>query len=215
MSSAKLVPETRGLTGDDAWSVLKRIGWGRLAKDAFKRMRVADGFSHARSLAFLISLVAIEGLIGIVGLASVLHKGGVSRMIDATVRRTVPGPAGHVLTTAVTQAHRVAAGHHYGALLFGVIGDGTTRTRTQSHLRGGAGPPHPEEVRTGAVFRTERRHDRCGSIRVLGLRPGPVFLHPQSRAHVRMVVCALASRRGLGGHFGYLALSLVAATPPA
>jgi YihY family inner membrane protein len=137
MSSAKLVPETRGLTGDDAWAVLKRIGWVRLAKDAFKRMRVADGFSHARSLAFLISLVAIEGLIGIVGLASVLHKGGVSRMIDATVRRTVPGPAGHVLTTAVTQAHRVAAGHHYGALLFGVIGALVVATTAMGQLERG------------------------------------------------------------------------------
>jgi YihY family inner membrane protein len=137
MSSAKLVPETRGLTGDDAWAVLKRIGWGRIAKDAFKRMRVADGFSHARSLAFLISLVAIEGLIGLVGLASVLHKGGVSEMIDATVRRTIPGPAGHVLTTAVTQAHRVAAGHHYSALLFGVIGALVVATTAMGQLERG------------------------------------------------------------------------------
>jgi YihY family inner membrane protein len=137
VSSAKLVPETRGLTGDDAWAVLKRTGWGRLAKDAFKRMRVADGFSHARSLAFLISLVAIEGLIGIVGLASVLHKGGVSATIDATVHRTVPGPAGDVLTTAVTQAHRVAAGHHYGALLFGVIGALVVATTAMGQLERG------------------------------------------------------------------------------
>jgi YihY family inner membrane protein len=137
MSSAKLVPETRGLTGDDAWAVLKRTGWGRIAKDAFKRMRVADGFSHARSLAFLISLLAIEGLIGTVGLASVLHKGEISNMINATVRRTVPGPAGHVLTTAVTQAHRVAAGHHYGALLFGVIGALVVATTAMGQLERG------------------------------------------------------------------------------
>lgn len=137
MSSAKLVPETRGLTGDDAWAVLKRTGWGRIAKDAFKRMRVADGFSHARSLAYLISLLAIEGLIGAVGLASVLHKGEISNMIDATVRRTVPGPAGHVLTTAVTQAHRVAAGHHYGALLFGVIGALVVATTAMGQLERG------------------------------------------------------------------------------
>jgi YihY family inner membrane protein len=122
MSSANLVPETRDLTGDDAWAVLKRTGWSRIAMDATKRMRVADGFSHARSLAYLTSLVAIEGLIGTVGLASVLHKGGMSKMIDAIVRRTIPGPAGIELTTAVTQAHRVAAGHHYTALIFGAIG---------------------------------------------------------------------------------------------
>jgi YihY family inner membrane protein len=100
-------------------------------------MRVADGFSHARSLAFLISLVAIEGLIGIVGLASVLHKGGVSATIDATVHRTVPGPAGDVLTTAVTQAHRVATGHHYGALLFGVIGALVVATTAMGQLERG------------------------------------------------------------------------------
>jgi YihY family inner membrane protein len=137
MSSATLVPETRGLTGDDAWAVLKRTGWGRIAKDAFKRLRVADGFSHVRSLAFLISLVAIEGLIAIVGLASVLHKGEVSNMIDAAVRRTIPGPAGHVLTTAVTQAHRVAAGHHYTALLFGVIGALVVATTAMGQLERG------------------------------------------------------------------------------
>jgi YihY family inner membrane protein len=137
MSSASVVPETRGLTGDDAWKVLKRIGWGRLAKDAFKRLRVADGFSHARSLAFMISLVAIEGLIGLVGLASVLHKGGVTAMIDATLHRTVPGPAGRVLTTAVTQAHLVAATHHYNALLFGLIGGVVVATTAMGQLERG------------------------------------------------------------------------------
>jgi YihY family inner membrane protein len=137
VSSATLVPETRDLSGDDAWEVLKRIGWGRLAKDAFKRLRVADGFSHARSLAFMIALVAVEGLIGIVGLASVLHKGQVSTMIDAAIRRTIPGPAGHVLTTAVTQAHRVAAGHHYGALLFGVLSALVVGTAAMGQLERG------------------------------------------------------------------------------
>jgi YihY family inner membrane protein len=137
MSSATLVPETRNLTGDDAWAVLKRTGWGHIAKDAFKRLRVADGFSHVRSLAYLITLLAIEGLIGAVGLANVLHKGEISNMIDATVRRTVPGPAGHVLTTAVTQAHHVAAGHHYSALLFGVIGALVVATTAMGQLERG------------------------------------------------------------------------------
>lgn len=134
MSSASLVPETRGLTGDDAWEVLKRTGWGRLVKDAFKRMRVADGFSHARSLAFLMTLVAIEGLIGLVGFATVIHKGRISAIIVATVRGTVPGPVGHVLTTAVVQAHLVAGQHHYGALLFGVLGSLVVATTAMGQL---------------------------------------------------------------------------------
>jgi len=58
-------------------------------------------------------------------------------MIDAAVRRTIPGPAGHVLTTAVTQAHRVAAGHHYTALLFGVIGALVVATTAMGQLERG------------------------------------------------------------------------------
>jgi YihY family inner membrane protein len=137
MSSAALVPETRELTGDDAWKVLKRVGWGRLAKDSFQRLRVADGFSHARSLAFMMSLVTIEGLIGLVGLASVLHKGSVATIIDAALRRAVPGPAGRVLTTAVSQAHHVAAEHQYGGLLFGVIGGLVVATTAMGQLERG------------------------------------------------------------------------------
>jgi YihY family inner membrane protein len=137
VSSATLVPETRGLSGDDAWKVLKRTGWGRLAKDAFQRLRVADGFSHARSLAFMMSLVAIEGLIGLVGLASVLHKGGISATIDATLRRAVPGPAGRTLTTAVSQAHHVAGEHHSTALLFGIIGGVVVSTTAMGQLERG------------------------------------------------------------------------------
>ncbi|HEV3268331.1 MAG TPA: YihY/virulence factor BrkB family protein [Acidimicrobiales bacterium] len=137
MSSAALVPETRELSGDDAWKVLKRVGWGRLAKDSFQRLRVADGFSHARSLAFMMSLVTIEGLIGLVGLASVLHKGSVATIIDAALRRAVPGPAGRVLTTAVSQAHHVAAEHQYGGLLFGVIGGLVVATTAMGQLERG------------------------------------------------------------------------------
>ncbi len=137
MSSASVVPETRNLTGDDAWQTLHHIGRARLLKDAFRRMRVADGFSHARSLAFMTALVVVQGLIGMVGLASILGKGSVSDMIDSAVRRAVPGPAGQVVTTAVTQAHRVAAGHQYGPVLFGLIGGLLTATTAMGQLERG------------------------------------------------------------------------------
>jgi YihY family inner membrane protein len=137
MSSATLVPETRQLTGDDAWHLLHHIGWGRLLKDAYRRMRVADGFSHCRSMAYLVSLVAIQGVIGLVGLASVIHKGRVSHIIDATLQRAVPGPAGRVLTTAVTQAHHVATEHHYGAVIIGLVGALVTATTAMGQLERG------------------------------------------------------------------------------
>jgi uncharacterized BrkB/YihY/UPF0761 family membrane protein len=72
MSTASLVPETWELSGDDAWRTVRDTGRRRLLKDAFKRMRSADGFSHARSLAFVTSLVLVQGLIAVVGLATAL-----------------------------------------------------------------------------------------------------------------------------------------------
>jgi YihY family inner membrane protein len=122
MSTANLVPETWELTGDDARKTLASTGWLRLARDAFKRLRAADGFSHARSLAFATGLVFLQGIIAVVGLASALGKGPASDVIVRSIRAAVPGPAGHLLTQAVDQAHRAGASHRYVALLVGLIG---------------------------------------------------------------------------------------------
>jgi len=128
MSSANQVPETYGLTGDDAWETLKEAGRLRLIRDAFMRLRAADGFSHARSLAFISELVLVQGIIALVGLASLLHRGGFSDVIVNTLKQAAPGPAGDVLTKAVTQAHQAGHGHTL-ALMLGAIGaliSGTT-----------------------------------------------------------------------------------------
>jgi YihY family inner membrane protein len=137
MSSASFVAETRHLTGDDAVAALRRMGLRTLLHDSFRRLRLADGFSHARSLAYLTSLVVIQALIGLVGIASVLHKGGLNRVIAETIHRAVPGPAGHVLTTAVTQAKINGAEHHYLAILIGVVGSLTTATTAMGQLERG------------------------------------------------------------------------------
>ena len=61
MSTANLIPETWGLTGDEAKDTLARVGRRRLIGDALKRLRFSDGFSHARSMAFLGILLFVEG----------------------------------------------------------------------------------------------------------------------------------------------------------
>jgi YihY family inner membrane protein len=122
MSTAKLVPETWHLTGDDARNTLASTGRLRLARDAFTRLRAADGFSHARSLAFATGLVLLQGIIAVVGLASALGNGPASSVIVGTIRKTVPGPAGHLLTQAVDQAHAAGASDRYVALLVGLLG---------------------------------------------------------------------------------------------
>jgi uncharacterized BrkB/YihY/UPF0761 family membrane protein len=104
VSTAARVPETAALTGDDARRTVRATGRRALLRDAFLRMRVADGFSHARSLAFVISLLLLEGIIGLVGLASLLGDASIGRGITRTFRAAAPGPAGDVLTDAVQQA---------------------------------------------------------------------------------------------------------------
>jgi YihY family inner membrane protein len=122
MSTASVVPETRGLSGEDAWTSLRRTGRRRLLVDAFMRMRVSDGFSHSRSLAFMTSLVAMQGIIAVVGLAGVFGGTGFSEVVVATIKGAVPGPAGSVLTAAVAQAQQNSALHRYPAVIIGLLG---------------------------------------------------------------------------------------------
>jgi YihY family inner membrane protein len=120
MSTADPVPETWELTGDDARDTLRRTGVGTLLRDSFARFRVSDGFSHARSLAYLTTMVFLQGVIALVGLASVVSKGGVSSVIVTTLQSAVPGPASSALSDAVKQAHRAGSSHRYLALALGL-----------------------------------------------------------------------------------------------
>jgi YihY family inner membrane protein len=118
MSTANHVPETWSLSGDDAWETLKRTGRLKLAGDAFRRFRASDGTSHARSLAFLTSLLLVQGVIALVALASTIGKGTWSKLIVHTLESAAPGPAGKVFSQAVDQAHQAGSSNNYGLLLF-------------------------------------------------------------------------------------------------
>ena len=129
MSNATRIPETYELDGDDARETLANTGRLELLRDAFIRLRAADGFSHARSLAFTTSLVLVQGLIVLVGLATVA---GTNRIVGAVVdaiERTVPGPASNVLTNAVEQANRVGSDDRYLPLALGLSGFSSRRRR--------------------------------------------------------------------------------------
>ena len=92
MSTANLIPETWGLTGDEAKDTLARVGRRRLIGDAFKRLRFSDGFSHARSMAFLGILLFVEGVIAVVGIASSLGSDRISRRDRTRPAGGRPGP---------------------------------------------------------------------------------------------------------------------------
>jgi YihY family inner membrane protein len=137
VSTASSVPETWELTGDDARNTLHSCGRGQLVRDAFMRLRVADGFSHARSLAYTTSLVLVQAIIGVVGLASALGSRGTSSIIVRTLKAAVPGPGGALLTDAVTQAHDAGAAHRYLGLTFGLVGSIVTGATTMGQLERG------------------------------------------------------------------------------
>ena len=114
MSTARFVPETWELSGDDARETLRRTGRTKLVRDAFVRFRASDGFSHARSLAFVTSLLLVQGVILLVGLAAALGDTDVSGTIVRTIKEAVPGPAGKALTDAVFHAYATGASGQRG-----------------------------------------------------------------------------------------------------
>ncbi len=134
MSSATCVRETRDLTGDDAWRTLAATGWISLVRDSFTRLRAADGFSHARSLAFTLSLVCVQGLIALVGLAVEFGQGGFSRTIQGAIDSAVPGPAGALLERTFAQARNVGLEHRFMPLLIGLAGTLVTATTATAQL---------------------------------------------------------------------------------
>lgn len=134
MSTASPVRETWALTGDDAWRTLAATGWIKLVRDAFVRLRTADGFSHARSLAFVTSLVFVQGLIALVGLAVEFGQAAFSRTILSAIESAVPGPAGGLLTRVFAQAQRVGLEHRLLPLVFGLAGTLVTATTATAQL---------------------------------------------------------------------------------
>lgn len=137
MSTASPIPETYDLTGDDAWDSLQRTGRMRLLADAFRRLRLADGTSHARSLAFLVTLVIVQTLIALVGLASAIGEGEISTLIVRSLEAAAPGPSGKVLTQAVTQAQSAGSSGRSTALILGLAGALITGTTAMGQLERG------------------------------------------------------------------------------
>src|SRR5918995_3511202 len=114
MSTAKSVPVTRDRVGDPARATLRAVGRRRLAMDAVDRFRAADGFSHARALAFAFALTLLPALITIVGLATALDQATFRQVVRDVLVELAPAAAGDVITEALQQgragAHRANGG---------------------------------------------------------------------------------------------------------
>ena len=137
MSTAAKVPETWELTGDDARKTLVETGRLKLVKDAFVRLRAADGFSHARSLAFVTSLVLVQGLVALVGFTVVFGDLRISKEIIQAIQASFPDPVGALLTDAVDQAKKVGGEERYLPLLVGLAGTIITGTTAMGQVERG------------------------------------------------------------------------------
>jgi uncharacterized BrkB/YihY/UPF0761 family membrane protein len=136
-------------------------------RDAFARLRAADGFSHARSLAFALSLVCVQGLIALVGLAVELGQTAFSRTIRGAIDYAVPGPAGGLLERTFVQAQRVGLEHRALPLMLGLAGTLITATTA-----------------TGQLIR--------GFNRLYGIEKDGPFVHKYARAFALTLVVGVA-----------------------
>ena len=120
MSTATSVPSTLGLEGDDALQTLRDTGRRKLLFDAFDRFRAADGFSHARALAFQFALTIVPALITLVGLATALDQDTFTRVVRDVLTDLAPDAAGDLLTAALEQGS--AGAHEEGGELALTLG---------------------------------------------------------------------------------------------
>jgi YihY family inner membrane protein len=134
MSTATPVPQTYELDDDDARETLLQYGRGQLAKDAFKRFRAADGFSHSRALAFQIVLTFLPGIIAFVGLINVINQDQLQRLAQKALVTVAPGPASQILT----QAFQQGSGTGTTPLLIGLLGTIIAGTTAMGQLERGA-----------------------------------------------------------------------------
>jgi YihY family inner membrane protein len=107
------------LSADEAVASLRASRRGRLAVDAFVRFRYADGFSHARALAFQTVLSLVPAAIALVGLSSVLHTQGIGEVVELTIGRLTPGPSADTIHQVLRQSRERAGNGGSVALWFG------------------------------------------------------------------------------------------------
>jgi len=195
MSTATSVPSTVGLEGDDAVHTLRATGRRRLALDAFDRFRAADGFSHARALAFQLALTIIPALITVIGLATALDQDTFTRVVRDVLADLAPEAAGDLLNAALDQGS-AGAREESGevALTFGGLATLIAGTTAFGQLERGAN-------RIYGVERDRPPLRKYGVAAMLMVTAGGAIL----LATILLVAGeTLARAAGWGGAFGVL-----------
>jgi YihY family inner membrane protein len=136
MSTASTVPQTYELEGDDALKTLRTTGTKKLLVDSFLRFRAADGFTHARALAFQVVLTFVPFLIAFVGFAKLLGQDRFTDAIRKSIAEVAPGPAGEIVLQAFRQGEQAGGGG--AALVVGLIAAVISATSAMALVERGA-----------------------------------------------------------------------------
>ena len=144
------VPETREGGVGDAGVQLRRSGTVRLVRDAALRLRAVDGTTYARALAHNSITTLIPALIAVVGFVTAFHLEDLRTRLEDAAASFAPGPAGGILTDAITKAKPSSAAL---ALLAGVAGMLFSGTIGMMHLERAANRIYGVPERRSAVRR--------------------------------------------------------------
>ncbi len=138
MSTATLVPETSDLDGADIGKTLAQVSTKELLVRAFQRLRFADGFSLARSLAFQVALAIFPGIIFVVALAVRLGEGTLQGVLRELISTLAPGPAGQTLLRAFEQGSDTATTGNTAAIALGGLAFLVSAVTAMAQLQRGA-----------------------------------------------------------------------------
>jgi YihY family inner membrane protein len=155
MGAATRVPATRDLEGGDALETIRSTGWKRLAQDSFVRFLAADGFSHARSLAYQLTLTALPALIAAVGLVTKLEQDDFRSVFRQMLLDLAPGASSNTLTQAFEQGSQAAGGSAV-ALYTGLAAALIAATAAMGQIERGANRIYGVEVDRPAVKKYTR-----------------------------------------------------------
>ena len=131
MASITTVPETGDQGAGDARDQLRKTGTFRLLRDAAMRLRAVDGTTYARALAHNSITTLIPAVIAVIGFVTAFELSGMRKVLEDAAASVAPGPAGGILTDAITQA-KPSSGSL--ALLAGVAGMLFSGTIGMAHL---------------------------------------------------------------------------------
>jgi YihY family inner membrane protein len=118
--AATKVPQTRELSGDDAWEVLRRVHYLPLLRKSLQRFRDADGYSYARGIGFQVVLASLPALIFFMAVAVWTRSELLRSSVEGVVGAISPGPSTDILQQAVEQGEGGARGNVWAMTLGGL-----------------------------------------------------------------------------------------------